>query len=63
MSKPRSVYVVFMWCVFLFQIHFHCHLSYNLTKTDALVLCTFFLNICYYILDVLAHYVDEEREY
>ena len=32
MSRPRSIYVVFMWFIFLFQYHFHCHYSCNEMK-------------------------------
>ena len=42
MSRPKSIYVVSLWSIFHFQPHFHCHQSYNIIKTDALVFCTFF---------------------
>ena len=42
MSRPRTIYVVFMWSTFLFYSRFHCHWLCNLTKTHALAFRTFF---------------------
>ena len=48
MSRPRSLYVLFLWSIFHFRCYFHCQWFYNI-KTDALVYRTLFrisLTIC-----------------
>ena len=41
MSRPCSIYVVFLRSIFYFQLHFNCHSLYNVIKTDALVFVNF----------------------
>ena len=51
MSRAKSIYVLSFWHIFHFQPHFHCHQSYNVIKTDALVFCMFLEHLLFFLDD------------
>ena len=56
MSRPRCIYIVSMWSIFHFYLHFHYNYSHYLRNTDAFVL---FLFLEYFLL-FLDDTMDEE---
>ena len=58
MSRPRSIYVVYMWSIFHFQFYFLHNQSYTSIITDAIV----FAHFLEYILLFLDDNVDEQSE-
>ena len=48
-SRRRSIYVLTIWYIFHFHLHFHKDQSYNLINTGALVFLLIFRNMSYYL--------------
>ena len=48
MSRPRTMYIVSVWSIFHFHLHFHYDQSYNLMNTVILVSLLIFENMSYH---------------